>query len=244
MFLTVFLFYPLRSSFLKIHRDGNLTRREFEEELNTISTSPFFKKRKKENSQKIRITKNPLCSFFVREKRKRFKYFGILKEEEEKRRKEGKFFREKLHFFKRNAQQLLRLKGRRRGEIRTRKGPIYSAREGGEGEEEEESLRRRGEREENLISRRGGGVDREQQRLRPYLVRYRPPLASVSSSSFSSRPTLSFLFSWPGGRGRIDKQGGWQGCNVHDSIRRNKIKTTLSLFLPLFSIYLHSRKFS
>lgn len=74
-----------------------------------------------------------------------------------------------------------------------------------------------------------GGVDREQQRLRPYLVRYRPPLASVSSSSFSSRPTPSF--SPERGRGRIDKQGGWQGCNVHDSICRNKIKTALSLSL-------------
>lgn len=74
-------------------------------------------------------------------------------------------------------------------------------------------------------------MDREQQRLRPYLVRYRPPLASVSSSSFSSRPTPSFS---PGrGRGRIDKQGGWQGCNVHDSICRNKIKTALSLSLFL-----------
>lgn len=74
-------------------------------------------------------------------------------------------------------------------------------------------------------------MDREQQRLRPYLVRYRPPLASVSSSSFSSRPTPSFS---PGrGRGRIDKQGGWQGCNVHDSICRNKIKTALSLSLSL-----------
>lgn len=73
-------------------------------------------------------------------------------------------------------------------------------------------------------------------------VRYRPPLASVPSSSFSSRPIPPFLFPLlPRGR-RIDKH---RDATVHDSICRNKIKTapsnsSSSFFLSLyFSSYIY-----
>ena len=81
-------------------------------------------------------------------------------------------------------------------EIRTRKGWTISRRIG------ENAFREGARVGENLISLRGTGkrVDREQ-RLRSYLVRYRPPSASVSSSSFFSSRPLPFLsrLAFPGG---------------------------------------------
>lgn len=75
------------------------------------------------------------------------------------------------------------------------------------------------------------------------------PLSRQIPTAFSFRFVLLLLletyhpsFPWRRrerrGRRGIDKHGGRQGCNVHDSICRNKIKTALSLFLSLSPLLL------
>lgn len=76
-------------------------------------------------------------------------------------------------------------------------------------------------------------MDREQQRLRPYLVRYRPPLASVSSSSFSSRPTLPFPRS-EGGGGLTSRADGRDATSTIRSAAIKLKPLSLSFSLRFF----------